>query len=265
MGAQRIWMTAGRGGVGTGFCTVNLALALSRLGRRVLLLDGSPVCRSLDTYLSCEEDVVYDLSDLCAGRIPPAQALLAPPCGEGVMLVAGVFSAAAMPRAEEMHRALDALADSFDEILVDAPPLPDMLACAGRFDLSCVVSDTTAASLRGAERVGIALQEAGAREVCLLLNRFSLLHPGETAQESALAMVDRAHVRLLGIIPPVGEAAFRPTPQQENALLLQAGGPHKRENARLAFLNVAKRLTGEKALLLAGMRGIRFHRRALLY
>ena len=49
MGAKRIWMTAGRGGVGTGFCTVNLALALSRLGRRVLLLDGSPVCRSLDT------------------------------------------------------------------------------------------------------------------------------------------------------------------------------------------------------------------------
>ncbi|MBQ8350802.1 MAG: AAA family ATPase [Clostridia bacterium] len=265
MSAKRILMTAGRGGVGTGFCTVNLGLALSRLGQRVLLVDGGVVCRSLDAILSCSEEVVYDLSDLCAGRVGAKEACLTPAQGEGLMLIPGVFSPTDAPKADALHRALDPLADDFDFILVDAPALPEVIAGARRYDLCCIVSDPSAAALRGAERVGVTLCEAGAGATRLLLNRFSLLHPAETGQANARTLVDAAHTQLLGIIPPVGEDEFLPPPHMEDYPLLGTKGPHKRDRAKTAFLNIAKRLAGEDVPLLAGMRGLRFRRRALLY
>lgn len=265
MSAKRILITAGRGGVGTGFCTVNLALALSRLGQRVLLVDGGLLCRSLDAILCCSEDVVYDLSDLCAGRAPAQAVCLTPPRGEGVALIPGVFSATEAPSAAVLHRTLDGLAGDFDYILVDAPALPETIAGARSFDLCCIVSDPAATSLRGAERVGVALREAGAPEVRLLLNRFSLLHPAETGQPCARMLVDAAHVQLLGIIPPVGEDEFLQKQQAEEYPLPGNGGSYKKDRARLAFVNIAKRLLGESVPLLAGMRALRFSRRALLY
>jgi septum formation inhibitor-activating ATPase MinD len=265
MSAKRILITAGRGGVGTGFCTVNLALALVRLGQRVLLIDGSLVCRSLDAILGCAEDVVYDLSDLCAGRVSAGAACLVPPRGEGLSLLPGVFSPSEAPSAALLHRTLDGLAADFDYILVDAPALPHTLAGAAQYDLCCIVADPTPAALHGAERVGVALREAGAPEVRLLLNRFSLLHPGETGQASALSMVDRAHVQLLGIIPPVGEDEFLPPRHTEEYPLLCDKKPYKKDRAVPAFINIAKRLLGNEIPLLTGMRGLRTSRRILLY
>lgn len=266
MGARRIWLTAGSGGVGTGFCTVNLAIALSRLGQRVLVVDGGVVCRSLDGILACAEQVVYDLGDVCAGRIAPHAALLAPPLLEGISLLPGVAEPAAAPGAAALHRALDAFGNDFDLILVDAPALPATLPGAGAYALCCVVAAPSAAALRGAEAVGVALRAAGAREVRLLLNRFSLLHPSETGQATALSMVDAVHIPLLGLVPPVGEDEFLPPPHSMAEYpRLWEKKPHGRDRARLAFLNQAKRLLGEEVPLLAGMRGLRFYRRKLLY
>ena len=135
MGAKRVLICGGRGGVGTGFIAANLALALCRAQKRVLLIDASPLYRSLDAYFSCEEDVVYDLSDLCAGRAPTADLLLTPPRGAGVSLIAAPFSAGGMPSGEQLHDALDRLDGDFDVILIDALPQQEMLASARRLDL----------------------------------------------------------------------------------------------------------------------------------
>lgn len=266
MGAKRIWITAGSGGVGTGFCTVNLAIALSRLGQRVLVVDGGVICRSLDGILACAEQVVYDLGDVCAGRIAPQAALLTPPQGEGLALLPGVSNPADAPAAAVLSRALDAYDSHFDLILVDAPALPATLPGAGSYALCCVVATPAPASLRGAEAAGVALREAGAPDVRLLLNRFSLLHPAETGQVTALSMVDAVHIPLLGLVPPVGEDEFMPPPRgMAEYPRLWDKKPHGRDRVRFAFLNTAKRLLGEEVPLLAGMRGLRFYRRQLLY
>ena len=143
--------------------------------------------------------------------------------------------------------------------------MPHTLAGAAQYDLCCIVADPTPAALHGAERVGVALREAGAPEVRLLLNRFSLLHPGETGQASALSMVDRTHVQLLGIIPPVGEDEFLPPRHTEEYPLLCDKKPYKKDRAVPAFINIAKRLLGNEIPLLTGMRGLRTSRRILLY
>ena len=73
---RRILFTAAQGGIGCSFVAANTALALARAGNRVLLVDASPLCRTLDLRLGCADRIVYDLDDLCAGRCAPLRAVL---------------------------------------------------------------------------------------------------------------------------------------------------------------------------------------------
>ena len=132
MGAKRVLICGGRGGVGTGFIAANLALALCRAQKRVLLIDASPLYRSLDAYFSCEEDVVYDLSDLCAGRAPTADLLLTPPRGAGVSLIAAPFSAGGMPSGITLLKRK--VHPQAEHRKVPAVISVDSVTCIGRYD-----------------------------------------------------------------------------------------------------------------------------------
>ncbi len=259
----RILMTAAKGGVGVGFVTVNTALALCRRGQKVLLLDASPFCRSHDTILGCDADVVYDIGDLAAGRVSPDKALLQPCPGTELYLLPGAFSPDSLPSPTGLDCLLHVLAEygNFDSILVDAPALPSTQESARYFDTVCVVSDPSSAALRASEGVGNTLAAASVN-TRLIINRFSLRHPRESRQEKAISMVDGAHIWLLGLIPPVGEWNETVPPAYP---LLRPTRPYKKEPARVAFDNIAGRLVGEDIPLLAGIRHVRFYRRALLY
>lgn len=263
---ERVWLCSAKGGVGVGFVTVNLALSLCRRGKRVLLVDGSPFCRSLDTVLACEADVIYDICDLAADRVTVDKALLYPLGEDGPALLPGAFSGEDAPSAKELCALLDRHKEAldFDYILVDAPALPESLAASEAYDRVLVVSDTGAASLRAAETVGAALRAAGYPNAALLLNRFSLLAPRESGQAPAIAMVDAACLPLIGIIPTVGEldeSAHRYVGRYP----LLTGRAFRRENALFAFDNLAARLAGEHTPLLMNVRAVRPYRRKLLY
>lgn len=259
----RILMTSAKGGVGTGFVTVNTALALCRLGLKVLLVDAGPFCRSHDTILSCAEDVVYDLGDMTKSRIAAERALLHPIADTELYLLPGVFDPSTLPSSEELVALLAILADEcgFDCILVDAPALPETVKGASYYDTCCVIADPTPAALRAAESAGAALQQAGG-SVRLIINRFSLRKPRESGQEAAIHMVDATRLWLLGLIPPVGELGERP---RELYPLLTLNRAYRQEPARIAFDNLAGRLTGADIPLLDGIRAIRARRRELLY
>lgn len=257
----RILMTSAKGGVGTGFVTVNTALALCRLGLRVLLVDAGPFCRSHDTILSCAEDVVYDLGDLAKARVSSEKTLLCPLPDIELYLLPGVFDPSTLPSSEELLALLVILADegNFDCILVDAPALPDTVKGAAYYDMCCVIADPTPAALRAAEAAGNSLTQAGAN-TRLIINRFSLQRPKESGQDKAIHMVDAAHLWLLGLIPIVGELGERP--KELYPLLTHA---YRHEPARIAFDNLAARLTGTDIPLLDGIRAVRARRTELLY
>lgn len=261
----RLWLTSVKGGVGVSFAAANLALSLSRRGKRVLLLDGSPMYRSLDTVFSCAQDVVYDISDLAAHRVDADKALLCPLEG-GPLLLPGAFSAKDAVTGRALVTLLDELAAAvaLDFIIVDAPAMTDTLPAAPAFDRVLVLSDTSSAALRAAETAGVSLRDAGAPAVSLLLNRFSLRPPRESGQEKAILMLDESRLPLFGILPTVGELS-ETAHRYVGKYPLLCGRAFRAEPATVAFDSVAARLLGEDVPLLSGIRAVRSYRRKLLY
>ena len=61
-------ITSGKGGVGKSTCSIELAFALEKLGKRVLLIDADQGMRCLDMLLGVSENLLFDLSDAVKGR-----------------------------------------------------------------------------------------------------------------------------------------------------------------------------------------------------
>src|SRR5512140_1737389 len=77
-------ITSGKGGVGKTFVSANLAAALTRLGRKVLVLDADLGLANLDVVLGLQPKVT--LHDVFTGKQELGAALLSAPGGFQVLL-----------------------------------------------------------------------------------------------------------------------------------------------------------------------------------
>lgn len=82
-------LASGKGGAGTSVLSLNLAVALSRKGQRVALVDADYGLGQLE--ILCDRRPTVDLEDVLSGRIAPWEALAEGP--EGVRLLAGSHAA----------------------------------------------------------------------------------------------------------------------------------------------------------------------------
>jgi ATP-binding protein involved in chromosome partitioning len=114
-----IGVTSGKGGVGKSSVTVNLAVAMARLGKRVAILDADVYGFSVPAMLGLE-----------LGPVPIGD-LLVPPVAHGVRCISmGFFADDDQPvvwRGPMLHKALEQfLVDTFwgdpDVLVVDMPP-----------------------------------------------------------------------------------------------------------------------------------------------
>ena len=61
-------VVSGKGGTGKSTVSVGLAAAFSAFGHRVLVIDLDTGLRCLDMLFGVQEDIVFDLGDVLAGR-----------------------------------------------------------------------------------------------------------------------------------------------------------------------------------------------------
>ena len=76
MGARVIVVTSGKGGVGKTTSTANIAVALAKMGKKVVAVDTDIGLRNLDMVMGLESRVVYNVIDVIEDNCRMSQALV---------------------------------------------------------------------------------------------------------------------------------------------------------------------------------------------
>ena len=116
-----IVVTSGKGGVGKSTVSLGLASQFAAGGERVLLLDCDSGLRSLDRMTGTEEALVFDSSDVVAGRCAPADAIYPCVTMPGVSLMPAPASGEDLVPERVMLRLVPLLKRYFDRVILDSP------------------------------------------------------------------------------------------------------------------------------------------------
>ncbi len=237
-----IMVTSGKGGTGKTSVTAGVAGCLAALGSRVLCVDVDIGLRNLDLVLGLSDRAAMDFSDVMARRCSLLNAAVEHPDIRGLYLLTAPLSEEGLDEGWFCAMIEDAK-DCFDYVLMDSPAglgVGFRLAMAAA-DRAIVVSAVDAAALRDAQRTVTELM-GRVDEIQLVMNRVrpSLIRTLRTSLDDAM---DTAGLPLLGVIPEdpnvtVAAAAGEP-------VVLATG-----KGASPAYLNVAKRLLGQRIPLL---------------
>ncbi len=252
---HKILVTSSKGGIGKSTVALGVAAALSREGRRVLLVDCDAGNRCLDLMLGVENAVLYDLSDVYEDRCVPQQAFLSCPDLPNLVFCAAPADPFSDLDEERFCRVLTALAEEShaEFVICDTAGLGDTVraVAAGFADGALIVATQQPASIRSADRTAMFVEEMGGIPARLVISCFEERAAEDGVRAGLIAIIDGAHVRTLGVVP-----------KDRTLLLSQETGrmPGEKSRAGAAFANIAKRILGEDVRLFSGMRKIRTKR-----
>ncbi|WP_130869995.1 septum site-determining protein MinD [Intestinimonas massiliensis (ex Afouda et al. 2020)] len=239
-----IVITSGKGGTGKTSLTAGMGSCLAALGKKVLCIDMDIGLRNLDLSLGLSDRALMDFTDVLCGRCPLEKAAVPHPVIQGLSLITAPVTLPAEPLSEHAMRDLIRQAKGqYDFILMDSPAgLGEgfRLACCGA-DRAIVVSTTDSSALRDAQRT-VTLLRGTVPRIHLVVNRVQpkLLRRLHTTIDDAM---DAAGLPLLGIVPEDPQVML--CANREQPLILYAN-----RGAATAYLNIAKRLLGQKTPLM---------------
>ncbi len=113
-------ITSGKGGVGKTNVVANMGYALTRMGKKVLVLDADMGLGNLDVLLGLAPK--FNLSHVLSGEKPISQVLLEGPGGMKILPAAsGVQEMTRLSKSQKIRllEELDALIDNIDYLLID--------------------------------------------------------------------------------------------------------------------------------------------------
>jgi len=244
-------VTSGKGGVGKTFVSANLAAALARLGKKVLVLDADLGLANLDVVLNLYPKVT--LHDVFTGKCTLREAILPAPGGFSVLLAGSgmvEYSRMTPEVRDQLQRVIAEVAPQFDHVLLDTGAgISDVVlytvSLAGRV---LVVATPEPTSLTDAyATIKVLATTQGRRHISLLVNQTRRPGEGRSVRLQLQQVVDRfvnppldspVQLELLGEVP--ADPAVRDAVQQRQ-LLVEAmpGAP-----AAIAIVSAAARLDG---------------------
>ena len=236
-----VMVTSGKGGTGKTSLTAGISSCLAALGRRVLCIDLDIGLRNLDLTLGMSDRALMDFTDVMEYRCTLLSAAVEQPEIRNLFLLTAPHSSPGLDQ-KRFKSVVDEACDYFDFVFMDSPAgLGEgfQLAMAAA-DRVIVVSAVDPAALRDAQRTVAELHTL--TQLHLVMNRVQpkLITKLRTSIDSAM---DTAGLPLLGVVP-----------EDPNVTMATAAGIPliltTYKGAAPAYLNIAKRLLGQRVPLL---------------
>ena len=242
-----IVITSGKGGVGKTTTSANIGTALARLGNKVVLIDTDIGLRNLDLLLGLENRIVYTIVDVVEERCKLKQALVQDRKNPNLCLLAAAQTRdKSAVDAQQLKDICDQLKEEFDYVLVDCPAGIEQgfqNAVAGANE-AIVVTTPEMSAIRDADRIiGLLESKEGVEKYRLLVNRVRPKLIKNNDMMGVDDVVDILSCDLIGVIPEdtniiTSTNKGEPVVNDEKSLAGQA------------YMNVARRITGEEVPLL---------------
>ena len=243
MPAKVYVVTSGKGGVGKSTVTANVSTALAKLGKKVLVIDADIGLRNLDMLLGLENRIVYDILDVVEGRATPEKAFIKDKRGLPLYLIAANQTKNKDAISEEqMSELIKNLKENydFDYIFIDSPAGIEQgfKNAATPADAALVVVNPEVASVRDADRVIGLLENMGKREIHLIINRIDWKKVKKGEMMSVEDIEEILKTPIIGVVP--FEDKLVDFTNKGIPIVLD-----EKYNASKAFIDIARRLTGE--------------------
>ena len=238
-----IVITSGKGGTGKTSLTSGVASCLAALGHPTLCIDMDVGLRNLDISLGVSDRALMDFTDVLEGRCSLKRAAVPHPVIKNLYLLTAPLTLSPGISEERMKAFLRTAREQYDYILMDSPAGMGegfRLAACGA-DRGIVVSTTDTSALRDAQRV-VSLLSRQLPSIHLVVNRVQpkLLRRLHTTIDDAM---DAAGLPLLGVVPEDEQVML--SANQGKPIILAS-----RKGAAVAYLNIARRLMGERVPLM---------------
>ena len=241
-----IVVTSGKGGVGKTTSTANIGAALTKLGNKVIVIDGDIGLRNLDVVMGLENRIVFDLVDLIEKKCKPRQAMIKDKRFDGLYLIPAAQTRdkdAINP--EQMKELCDELKEEFDYVIVDCPAGIEngfKNAIAGA-DSAIVVTTPEVSAVRDADRIIGLLEAHSVDDINLVVNRIKMNMVRNGDMLDINDILDILGIKLIGVVP-----------DDENVVIsTNTGEPVVEYNNSLAgtaYSNIARRVMGEEVKFL---------------